>query len=280
MDESNGEKRVLKKLKTSSEKEKRESQESVLQIERIEPRSSLPPLFMELSERPAEDLDYIGVSFGVTPQLIKFWKKVKFIPVYLRQTTNDITGEHTCIMIHKLKSEKKRGEGSWIESYWTKFRQRFIRLLSSSFKSYDASLALSILENNAIKIPARTLTRDRLEEHLDLHDIEELEKYSHNMTDYHVIIDLIQPLSQLYFLRKLGSISSLNGQENNSLQISAVQAAILLGLGLQHKTIDEIGIEFNLQSSQLLGLFNKAVRKFTSYLNALIEETGRDSMDY
>ncbi|XP_033228429.1 RNA cytidine acetyltransferase-like [Belonocnema kinseyi] len=277
MDESNGEKRPSKKLKTSSENEKRESKESVLQTELIEPRSSLPPLFMELSERPAEDLDYIGVSFGVTPQLIKFWKKVKFIPVYLRQTTNDITGEHTCIMIQKLKSEKKKGEGSWIESYWTKFRQRFIRLLSSSFKSYDASLALSILENNAIKIPATTLTRDRLAEHLDLHDIEELEKYSHNMTDYHVIIDLIQPLSQLYFLRKLGS---LTGQENNSLQISAVQAAILLGLGLQHKMIDEIGIEFNLQSSQLLGLFNKAVRKFTSYLNALIKETRRDFMEH
>ena len=268
-------------MKTSSEKEIVETKESVLQTEIIEPRLSLPPLFMELSERPAEDLDYIGVSFGVTPQLIKFWKKVKFILVYLRQTTNDITGEHTCIMIHKLKSEKsKNGEGSWLESYWIKFRQRFIRLLSSSFKSYNASLALSILENNAIKIPISTLTRDRLDEHLDLHDIEELEKYSHNMTDYHVIIDLIQPLSQLYFLRKLGSINNAMGQEKSNLQISAVQAAIFLGLGLQHKTIDEMGIEFNLQSSQLLGLFNKAVRKFTSYLNALLEKTKRDSMDH
>ena len=52
--------------------------------ERIEPRKNLPPLLLKLSERPPETLDYLGVSYGVTQQLFKFWKKAGFVPVYLR----------------------------------------------------------------------------------------------------------------------------------------------------------------------------------------------------
>ncbi|KRT79975.1 hypothetical protein AMK59_8141, partial [Oryctes borbonicus] len=41
----------------------------------IEPRKSLPPLLLKLHERPPEKLDYIGVSYGLTEPLLKFWFK-------------------------------------------------------------------------------------------------------------------------------------------------------------------------------------------------------------
>lgn len=50
----------------------------------LEPRKSLPPLLLKLSERTPEKLDYLGVSFGLTAPLLKFWKKASFLPVYLR----------------------------------------------------------------------------------------------------------------------------------------------------------------------------------------------------
>lgn len=56
----------------------------ILFVTFVEPRSSLPPLLLKLSERPPEHLDYIGVSFGVTEQLLKFWKRANFVPTYLR----------------------------------------------------------------------------------------------------------------------------------------------------------------------------------------------------
>lgn len=43
--------------------------------ENIQPQKSLPPLLLKLNERPAERLDYLGVSFGLTEGLLKFWKK-------------------------------------------------------------------------------------------------------------------------------------------------------------------------------------------------------------
>ena len=52
----------------------------------LEPRRELPPLLTRLSEERADPLDYIGVSFGVTGPLFKFWKTCGFTPVYLRQT--------------------------------------------------------------------------------------------------------------------------------------------------------------------------------------------------
>ncbi|XP_033102621.1 RNA cytidine acetyltransferase-like [Anneissia japonica] len=58
----------------------------------IGPRKNLPPLLSKLSERPAEHLDYMGVSFGLTADLLRFWKRSGFAPVYLRQTQNDLTG--------------------------------------------------------------------------------------------------------------------------------------------------------------------------------------------
>ncbi len=56
-------------------------------------------LLHRLSQRPAERLDYLGVSFGLTAPLLKFWKRAGYVPVYLRQTANDLTGEHSCIML-------------------------------------------------------------------------------------------------------------------------------------------------------------------------------------
>jgi N-acetyltransferase 10 len=56
--------------------------------EQIEPRKNLPPLLSKLSERKAERLSYLGVSFGLTSDLLRFWKRLGFLPTYLRQTPN------------------------------------------------------------------------------------------------------------------------------------------------------------------------------------------------
>lgn len=37
----------------------------------VTPRKDLPPLLLKLSERQAEHLDYLGVSYGLTPRLLK-----------------------------------------------------------------------------------------------------------------------------------------------------------------------------------------------------------------
>ncbi|KAG5839158.1 hypothetical protein ANANG_G00201970 [Anguilla anguilla] len=115
----------------------------------VSPRKHLPPLLLKLSERPAEKLDYLGVSYGLTSQLLKFWKRAGFVPVYLRQTPNDLTGEHSCVMLKELNSEEEQGQ--WLSAFWKDFRRRFLSLLSYQFRSFPPSLALNILQNRNAK---------------------------------------------------------------------------------------------------------------------------------
>lgn len=84
--------------------------------EKISPRKNLPPLLLKLNERKPEKLDYIGVSYGLTNDLLRFWKKCGFTPVYLRQTANDLTGEHSCIMLSELTEHKT--VDSWLYQFF------------------------------------------------------------------------------------------------------------------------------------------------------------------
>lgn len=52
----------------------------------LAPRKQLPPLLLKLNEVVPERLDYLGVSFGATSELFKFWRRQDYVTVYLRQT--------------------------------------------------------------------------------------------------------------------------------------------------------------------------------------------------
>jgi hypothetical protein len=82
----------------------------------IRPAGSMPPLLQRLNERQPEKLDYLGVSYGLTPQLLRFWKRSGYIPLYVRQTSNELTGEHTCVMVRGLSSTPKP-EMEWMPEF-------------------------------------------------------------------------------------------------------------------------------------------------------------------
>ncbi|KAI5732542.1 hypothetical protein M8J76_001496 [Diaphorina citri] len=155
--------------------------------ERIEPRKKLPPLLLKLSERPPEQLDYIGVSYGVTAPLLKFWKPL--------------------------------------------------------------------------------LSRSELNAHLTSYDIKRLEMYCNNLTDYHLIVDMLPTIARLYFLNKLGDT-----------HLSPLQCAILIGLGLQYKTVDTLTKELDIQAQQLLGLFNRTMRRCLTVLSGVMEKSIEESL--
>ena len=52
-----------------------DDEEVSLLEETIKPRKNLPPLLLQLSERKPEKLDYLGVSYGLTRPLLKFWTR-------------------------------------------------------------------------------------------------------------------------------------------------------------------------------------------------------------
>ncbi|KAJ8909569.1 hypothetical protein NQ315_008929 [Exocentrus adspersus] len=138
------------------------------------------------------------------------------------------------------------------------------------------------------------LTRELLDIHLTKFDMRRLEMYSNNLVDYHLIMDLIPTLAELYFLYLKDAIrisalqvvsiiyKIINHLKNHRWCIpkqvfpvksySTTKEVILLGIGLQHKTIDNLKMELSLPSSQLLGLFNRLIRCYIHYLNRIVED--------
>ncbi|KAG8159835.1 hypothetical protein KVR01_010472 [Diaporthe batatas] len=230
---------------------------------KVRDQSKMPPLFSVLSQRRPVELDYVGVSYGLTQPLHKFWKRSSFAPVYLRQTANSLTGEHTTVMIRPLE---RSGDRSWLGAFSRDFHRRFMELLSYQFRTFPSVLALSIDESaNAgaalDDVEPRPLTKAELDERFTPHDLKRLESYANNMLDYHVILDLIPRIAELYFL----------GRIKNSVKLSGIQQSILLSVGLQRKDMDAVAEEHgSLQSSQLLAMFIKILRKITTHFSSVV----------
>ncbi|KAG7665792.1 NAT10 [[Candida] subhashii] len=229
---------------------------------------TLPPLLLKLSEKAPYYLHYLGVSYGFTSQLHKFWKRCGFSPVYLRQTPNELTGEHTSVVINVLPGR----EDAWLHEFSKDFHKRFLSLLSYEFRKFQASQALSIIEATEVgegigSSAVQKLTKQQLDERLSPFDLKRLDSYANNLLDYHVIVDMLPLLAQLFFSKKTG----------DEVHLSSVQSAILLAIGLQHKDIDQISNELHLPSNQSMAMFAKIVRKFSVYfrnvLSKAIEET-------
>jgi N-acetyltransferase 10 len=259
-----------KKSSKSSSNEASSSTDKKLSDEDIKPRKDLPPLLLKLSERPAERLNYLGVSFGVTPALFSYWKKAGFVPVYMRLTPNELTGEHTMIMLYQSPETQEVAMScspDWLFQFNEDFRKRFLSLLSYEFRSLSCESALLIQsvrvpENLRKSQPQAPLTRQELESVFSIHDIKRLEGYANSLLDYHVIIDLFPALSRLFFMDRLPK----------TLSLTPGQSLFLIGLGQQHKTVDEIAKELGVEASQVMSYLQKIVRRCVKIFKEMEEK--------
>lgn len=254
-----------------------ELEESTLLQDNVKVRdiSSMPPLFSRLSERTPTRLDYLGVSYGLTSPLHKFWKRAGFAPVYLRQTANDLTGEHTCVMLRTLDNASS-SDPAWLGAYAKDFHRRFISLLSYQFSKFASVQALSIDEsaNAGVKLdtsaPPRPLLKEELDTIFSPFDLKRLDSYANNMLDYHVILDLLPKIAELFFTGRI--------KGEDAVKLSGVQQALLCAIGLQRKTLEDVEKELGLGTSQLLAMFVKVMRKISSYFRSIVEGAVGETM--
>eukprot|EP00040_Diaphanoeca_grandis_P022140 m.118487 g.118487 ORF g.118487 m.118487 type:complete len:1007 (-) comp28670_c0_seq2:99-3119(-) len=226
-------------------------------IEALEARTDLPPLLTRVSEVAPERLDYLGVSFGVTRQLFKFWKTTGFVPMYVRQSKNELTGEHSTIMLKPLTNGEALPD--WVDKFWVDFRGRFSSLLAMSFRSMETALAMNIV---CAKKPAATastpLVAADLVTHFTEYDLKRLNSYHNNLLDYHAVLDLVGNLAQLWITGRVAGVS-----------LTPVQQLLIVGIGFQKKSIEELVVELGVQPNQLMALFSRCMRAFNKHLRSL-----------
>ena len=259
---SNGVKKTSKKTKkaSSSDDDEEDDDESesdedesdddggrkLLLREHVAPRKELPPLLVNVKDRPAAPLHWVGVSFGMTENLMGFWHKAGFHLVYLRQTANDLTGEHTAIMLRALDTQGlvEAPRAGWLEDFTMDALRRLVSLLSFEVRGLSTGLELAMLDNLRGGLPEDRpiITARQLSFLLTKRDLERLYLYSKNLIDYHMIRDLLPTLSRLYFLRLMPPDSS---------RLSHLMEAILVGMGLQHKPVEVLSRDLGLPLEQV-----------------------------
>ncbi|GBM60357.1 RNA cytidine acetyltransferase [Araneus ventricosus] len=212
-------------------------------------------LLLQLQDLQQEPLDYLGVSYGLTPELFKFWKKSGFAPLYIRQTTSEVTGEHSCIMVKYLRDQSSKAS-DWLSDYFSDFSERFATLLISSFKHLPSSLALSIFHYADLRLQ-KALTPEQLQWLPSPRSLQRLKAYCLQQVDYHLILDLLPVIARYYFLGYL-----------NGFFLSFIQESVLLCIGIQSKSVDETARELATEAQQIMGCFRKALKRILQQLNS------------
>ena len=96
------------------------------------------------------------------------------------------------------------------------------------------------------------------------YDLERINLYALGVVDYHLIVDLLPQVVKMLFTDMI----SIKG-------LSVQQRAILVAIGLQHKTVDELATISlvaklpPMPGSQILGHFKRAIIKINEELKRL-----------
>ena len=75
------------------------------------------------------------------------------------------------------------------------------------------------------------------------------------MADHYLVTDLLPPVARLFFLGYLNGPAAgeaSEGSQEGGLSLSMVKKALLLGVGLQHRSVDALAVELKLPVSQVL----------------------------
>lgn len=234
----------------------------------IVPRKREEPLLSKLGERLPEHIDYLSVSYGITLPLLKFWCQGGYVPLYISQVANKVTGEHSCVMVQSLDASEDPAvssgtevrENSWIGRPSKEFLKRFLSLLGGPLSDISPLIALRVIQAHNIKITQKEIEWRELKTIITGHDLQRLEKYSKNLADHHLITDLFPYVANLFFMQKLPTV-----------HLSPLQSGLMVGLGLQLKSFDEICKLVDLPVESALGQFNRAIRRLYKAMSSIQE---------
>ncbi|WCJ31748.1 RNA cytidine acetyltransferase [Euphorbia peplus] len=240
--------------------------------ENIKPRAKLPHLLVNLRERRPEKLHYLGVSFGLTLDLFRFWRKLKFAPFYIAPNPNTVTGEHTCMVLKPLNNDDievgEADEWGFFSPFYQEFRIKFSGFLQYDFRTMEYKLAMSVLDPKINYVDKEAETKlsvpqglwRSLSFYISPYDMGRLKAYTENLADFKSILDLVSILAHAYFRGKL------------PITLSYVQASVLLCIGLQKQDISNIEEQMKLERTQILSLFIKTMRKFYKFLRGIASD--------
>ncbi len=191
------------------------------------------------SEAKSEGYDWVGSGFGVTHQLLKFWIKNGFIPIYMSPARNIVSGEYSVFVVKPLTEE------AWklIENLNSEFRLRLIESLFDTYFDLEPNIAQLLLRG----LPK--LHKPTLE--LSQPQLSRIKSYTEGLMTYEAASDVIKSLVKLHFLS--------SGQVRVKLKPDIESA--LIARSLQGKTWEKAALLSNLQPSTIKSTIRETIKE-------------------
>ncbi len=179
----------------------------------------------------AKDMDWVGSGFGVSPELMRFWIKNGFHPIHITPQRNEVSGEHTLVVIRPLKPHVY----GRIEEINADFTRRLIEYLSDELSDLEIETAVGLLNS---------LMRDINVPRPEFGKVEKkrIKKYFHGMSLYEYVSDIVRPLVRYYYSR------------TDKTELSEEEERLVVGKCLQLRMWREFGESFKVYKTLLKGL--------------------------
>ncbi len=147
-------------------------------------------LFKILEWAYKQNLDWVGSGFGVSPELLRFWAKNGFIPVHITPQRNEVSGEHTVIVLKALKHDVE----CYIDEINSEFVRRLIEYLADELRDLETETAILLL---------KSLRRDIEMPRPEFGKVEKrrMSKYFQGMSLYEYVSDIVRPLVRYCYSR-------------------------------------------------------------------------------
>ncbi len=135
-------------------------------------------------------LDWVGSGFGVSPELLRFWIRNGFTPIHITPQRNEVSGEHTVIVLKALKNEVRE----IVEDLNAEFTRRLVEYLADELSDLETETAIQLLHS---------LLKDVDVPRPSFGDVERrrMSKYLRGMSLYEYTADIIRPLVRYHYLR-------------------------------------------------------------------------------
>ncbi len=194
----------------------------------------------------AKDMDWVGSGFGVSPELMRFWLRNGFYPIHITPQRNEVSGEHTLVVIRPLKPHIH----SKIEEINADFTRRLIEYLSDELSDLEIETAIGLL---------RSLMRDINAPRPEFGKVERkrIKRYFRGMSLYEYVSDVIRPLVRYYYSR------------TDKVDLDKEEELLVVGKCLQLRMWRDFGESFRVYKTLL-----KALKKIWEWYEGNYEGDG------
>ena len=200
---------------------------------------------LELLQREANELgmDWLGASFGATEELLEFWWRNGYSPLYLSPVRNPVSGEFSTVVVKPLSRRAKEA----VQKARVDFKKLLMETLLECHFNLEPKLAYQLLSMDRWVI--------NYELRLNMSQKERLKMYIYGGMAFGGAFDAIRELVKSHFMRS----------PDKRVKIPRLWEYVLINRVLQARPWEKVAIHFDLDMEEVVNRTREMIAKLRLY---------------